>query len=465
VSPAEQDNHPDMLSLADYTVGWICALDVELAAAQGMLDEIHNPLVLPRKDRNSYTLGRIGHHNVVIACLPQGVTGTISTARVAEQMDATFTNLEFGLLVGIGGGVPSKEHDIRLGDVVVSTPTAKSPGVVQYDMGKTTQEGRFDQTGWLNKPPRVLLTALTSLKSKHEMARHDLTKYISEIARKYQVQDPPFTRPRIDDSLYEANYDHPSGNPDCSECVAEKKVDRKPRNSEDPVVHYGLIASGNQVMRHGTTRDRLRQEHDFLCYEMEAAGVMDSIPCLVIRGISDYADSHKNQSWQPYAAATAAAYAKELLNSVPGHQVAGPRTINNSIEWTSQLSPWITQQGSFARHEDQYISTTFEGQNQIDQKESMADDRQIIHGQHGSGGHQGINVQSDASDPPGNDFRSNTPATSYQTQASSQYQGHLRHMSGTQGTMQHSSFNSSHGQNAGSQRRGVLTSPSDKSDG
>ncbi|KAL3444390.1 hypothetical protein BJX65DRAFT_310973 [Aspergillus insuetus] len=46
---------------------------------------------------------------------------------------------------------------------------------------------------------------------------------------------------------------------------------------------------------------------------MEAAGLMNTYPCLVIRGICDYADSHKNKAWQGYAAATAAAFAKELL--------------------------------------------------------------------------------------------------------------------------------------------------------
>jgi hypothetical protein len=79
-------------------------------------------------------------------------------------------------------------------------------------------------------------------------------------------------------------------------------------------------------MRHGATRGRLGQELDVLCFEMEAAGLMDSFPCLVIRGICDYADSHKNKHWQPYAAATAAAYAKELLNIIPGNQVTDTRT-------------------------------------------------------------------------------------------------------------------------------------------
>jgi hypothetical protein len=66
-------------------------------------------------------------------------------------------------------------------------------------------------------------------------------------------------------------------------------------------------------MRDGVTREKLRKELNILCFEMEAAGLMDNFPCLVVRGISDYADTHKNKQWQDYAAATAAAYAKELL--------------------------------------------------------------------------------------------------------------------------------------------------------
>ena len=66
-------------------------------------------------------------------------------------------------------------------------------------------------------------------------------------------------------------------------------------------------------MKHGITRDRLAEQEDIICFEMEAAGLMDNFPCLVIRGICDYADSHKNKIWQQYAAAVAAAYAKALL--------------------------------------------------------------------------------------------------------------------------------------------------------
>jgi len=95
-------------------------------------------------------------------------------------------------------------------------------------------------------------------------------------------------------------------------------VPRARRVSQEIMVHYGTVASGNQVIRDGVTRDQLNSElGGVLCFEMEAAGLMNSFPCLVIRGICDYADSHKNKKWQPYAAATAAAYAKELLSVIP----------------------------------------------------------------------------------------------------------------------------------------------------
>jgi nucleoside phosphorylase len=311
----------------DYTVGWICALPTEMAAAVGMLDERHRVLPSRPQDNNNYEFGRIGGHNVIIACLPSGVTGTVSAARAATQMLSTFTELRFALMVGIGGGVPSEEHDIRLGDVVVSKPTGTFGGVIQYDFGKTVQEDKFVRTGSLNKPPELLLSAAANLEAKHMMENHVLAKYLSEMMRKYPTMATQFTCPGIQyDSLYKPEYDHPEGYATCSQCDASKLIYRKSRPSEDVVIHYGLIASGDQVMRHGRARDRLRRELDILCFEMEAAGLMDSFPCLVIRGICDYADSHKNKRWQPYAAATASAYAKELLTVIPTKLVISTAT-------------------------------------------------------------------------------------------------------------------------------------------
>ncbi|KAM0256046.1 hypothetical protein ACHAQJ_005245 [Trichoderma viride] len=125
----------------DYTVGWICAIPTEYVAAQAILDERHNGAEhVAISDQNDYTLGRIGRHNVSIAVLPAGEYGTASAATVASNMMNTFPNIRIGLMVGVGGGAPSKRHDIRLGDVVVSEPQGENGGVLQYDFGKTVQD-------------------------------------------------------------------------------------------------------------------------------------------------------------------------------------------------------------------------------------------------------------------------------------------------------------------------------------
>jgi nucleoside phosphorylase len=108
------------------------------------------------------------------------------------------------------------------------------------------------------------------------------------------------------------------------------------REEDGPKVHYGLIASGNQTMKDGRTRTRLHRELNILCFETEAAGLMDNFPCLVIRGICNYSDSHKNKEWQGYAAATAAAYAKELLNTIAGSQIEMTETVTQVAEPTGR---------------------------------------------------------------------------------------------------------------------------------
>jgi nucleoside phosphorylase len=82
-------------------------------------------------------------------------------------------------------------------------------------------------------------------------------------------------------------------------------------------VHRGTIASGNLVLKNANLRDSLAERYDVLCFEMEAGGALDDFPCMVIRGISDYCDSHKNDDWQPFAATTAAAYARQLFFHMP----------------------------------------------------------------------------------------------------------------------------------------------------
>ena len=304
----------------------MCALPVELAAAQAMLDEQHPNLPQDSVvDDNIYILGRIGDHNVVLACLPGGQTGTNSATVAATQMQSTFRAIRFGLMVGIGGGVPSAKADIRLGDIVVSQPANGHGGVVQYDIGRSKPSG-FQRTGFLNTPPRILLNAITRLCSNLWLEKTDLSRHISNLQGL-----AAFSHDQAgDDTLYEADYNHVGGD-SCILCDDEKKLYREVRAVNTPEIHYGVIASGNVVMRDGIIRNQISAEFgEVLCFEMEAAGLMNTFPCLVIRGICDYADSHKNKRWQPYAAGAAAAYAKELLLVVPAADVARIQTIDEA---------------------------------------------------------------------------------------------------------------------------------------
>jgi nucleoside phosphorylase len=145
--------------------------------------------------------------------------------------------------------------------------------------------------------------------------------YIQEVVQKNTRTRRNFDRPDPQsDQLFQIEHEHPATASTYVECLTEWEETRSQREESDPQPYYGIIASRNAVIEHGATREQLREETGALCFEMEAAGLMIDFPCLIIRGICDYADSHKNKRWQGYAALAAAAYAKELLSYLPrGH--------------------------------------------------------------------------------------------------------------------------------------------------
>lgn len=322
---------PTVPAHSDFSVGWVCALSTEQTAATAMLDHQYDDLPKPPNDPNCYTLGSIGKHKVVIACLPEGETGTDVAASTVPWMISTFPSIRFALMVGIGGGIPPK---VRLGDIVVSTPAGQYPGVVQWDSGKAKDGGKFERTGALNNPPASLRTALAKLKTAHEMYGPRVQEYLDDLGKNYPKLASRYLKSSsLTDVLFKRDYarvtqrpsdfkvtedddeDEGEDEPTCRFCDRTKEVTRKPREMR---VHYGVIASGNQIIKDSAFRDRLNDDlgGGVLCVEMEAAGLMNNFPCIVIRGICDYADSHKNKYWQPYAAAVAAAFAKELLQYV-----------------------------------------------------------------------------------------------------------------------------------------------------
>ncbi|KAL7917052.1 hypothetical protein ACQKWADRAFT_78051 [Trichoderma austrokoningii] len=302
----------------DYTIGWVCALPKEQSAAIFMLEERHEDLPNPSGDHNAYTLGSIGKHKVVIAGLPKGRAGIHSAATAATRMVSTFPNIRVGLMVGIGGGIPQKT---RLGDVVISCPSGTEPGVIQWDMGKAEANGQFERTGSLAPPPTALLTALTKFEADQITTRTNMLSYLKNLESIRNIPKSFLKSDSLQDVLYESSYTHTEGD-DCRLCDKNRVVQRSPRE-DDIMIHCGLIASGNQVIKDAILRDKLYKQfnNNILCIEMEAAGLMNDFPCVIIRGICDYADSHKNDQWQDYAAATAAACAKALLKVLPSSEV------------------------------------------------------------------------------------------------------------------------------------------------
>ncbi|CAM6004213.1 unnamed protein product [Sphagnum balticum] len=305
----------------DYQIGIICALFTEKAAMEEMLDEFHPKLKKDTGDQNNYTFERIGVHNVVLACLPAGSLGNGPAAVLAKDMQRSFP-IKFGLLVGVGGGVWSKKHDIRLGDVVVSEPAGTHGGVVQWDFGKAGKGG-FQRTGSLNKPPVVLRHALQELKAFDAKFGVDIEGSVTLMVQNKPKMGITYRYQGADhDQLFKASYNHKDDDDEaCDACDPKFILQRPPRSNSASQIHFGNIGSGNEVMKNGTIRDEIAKEEGVICFEMEAAGLMDNFPCLVIRGIYNYADSHKNKIWQPYAAATAAAVAKVLLGFVDEQEV------------------------------------------------------------------------------------------------------------------------------------------------
>jgi nucleoside phosphorylase len=245
-----EPREPDVYN---YTVGIICALDKELLAVRYLLDSTHPEVPILPRDTTTYTLGTLSKHGIVATCLPAAEYGTNAAASVASQMYMSFPAIQFCLLVGIAGGIPSKDNDIRLGDVVVGVPTGTGSGVVQYDMGKATPDDCFVETGSLQRPPLVLLSAINGLRSDPHLAINPLQAFLETIARqnlKYAYLG------REQDVLFPADCVH--GLPDAN-CESHHgfQVHRPPRSFEYSCIHYGLIASGNRVIRDAVLRDRL----------------------------------------------------------------------------------------------------------------------------------------------------------------------------------------------------------------
>ena len=327
----------------------MCALDVEYDAVSLLFDEFWDkngePFGRAAEDTNHYTTGRMGKYNVVLFLLPN--MGKATAAAASSELRSSYRGLKLTLLVGVCGAVPTiGAREVLLGDVVVSET------VIQHDFGrqyphdfvrkKTTEES-------LGRPNKDIRSLVAHLKTGHvrehlqEKGAKNLEDLQSTAATKELQYDYRYPGP-TNDKLFFATYHHKHrGRQLCKSCdedpksicdkaaevpcaellceesqlVTRKRLEAKrklePQIAQYPEIFFGCIASGDTVMKSGEHRDQLAAQSKTIAFEMEGAGVWDEIPCLIVKGVCDYADSHKNKAWQPFAAATAAAVAKAIL--------------------------------------------------------------------------------------------------------------------------------------------------------
>jgi nucleoside phosphorylase len=312
-----------------------CALGLEGNAVVALFDQRWDndgfPYEKHRGDRNAYTVGAIGRHCVVLVHMPG--MGKVNAAAVANCCRMTFHNVKLALVVGVCGAVPffGEGREIVLGDIIISS------ALVQYDLGKSLPD-RFERKDalldTLGRPDPEIRAFLEKIQTTD--ARKEMQAKISEYIE--VLQDEPELRAAYPgtttDILFEASYRHPNKDMSCDECGCNGQPVPRSRLEQiapQPAVYVGFMASGDTVMKNGEHRDDVAKQTEAIAFEMEGAGIWDTFPCvLVIKAACDYADSHKNKIWQPYAAASAAACMKALLGqwapSIPktGHRTYDP---------------------------------------------------------------------------------------------------------------------------------------------
>jgi nucleoside phosphorylase len=302
-----------------YTVAWIAPLEIEAQAARNMLDKRHDgQFHLDAEVDYVFEVGEIcGHYAIIFTFIAGQEYGTASAAALASRIKTLFPSLRFGLLVGVAAGLPNHSRnppiDIRLGDVLVSLPTATSNGVVAYDLGRETEDDAYEPllSGcWLSRTNDAVRSAIGRIKGRAPDNSNPFLPYYDKIMHENHTSGD-FIDPGQDrDHLYQVV--------DNGVEQVEQPVEREQRpSSERTRVWYGAIGSGDKVLKNSQKRNELRDRYNIIGLEMEAAGIMNIIPVGVIRGVCDYGDKHKNKEWQPYAAAMAAAYAKGVLNMIP----------------------------------------------------------------------------------------------------------------------------------------------------
>lgn len=328
---------PSPSSRDDFKIAIICALKPEAKAVLPLFDTTYDEnLDEYRKldeDENAYVLGSIGKYHVVLVILPG--EGKAHASFASSTAKRSYPGLELALVVGVCGGVPyatdpmSPRRDIFLGDVIVSS------GVVQHDLGR-----RYDSEfirkdtphANLGRPSRRILAFVNKLDLVYEQLVERLAAYLVKVQGKFPSVYPGAEK----DQLFSPEYPHIPVDCRCAEIPCQDgtiiaRCREVSQHGPTTSVHFGLVASGDTVMKSAKHRDEISANENIIAFEMESAGVWDNIPCIVVKGVCDYSDSHKNKDWQYFAAASAAACGRAILDEMPVSLPKPPTEMSSSM--------------------------------------------------------------------------------------------------------------------------------------
>ena len=301
---------------AQFEIAIFCALPAEADAVRALFDNYWDDgdpsFGRADGDTNAYSTGSIGRHNVVLVHMAGIGKGH---AALASQCRLSFTGIKLAIVAGTCGAVPltPEDREIVLGDVIIST------GIVEFDRGRQQTE-RFVRSdkSWntMGRPSvevRAILRKLQGMHPRKKMQRK-LAQYLEVLGDEPSLEAgyPGAAH----DRLFEPTNSHRVQGQSCEECGCGQEMVRRRFSQRQlrPLVHLGLLGSSDVMMQSGKHRDGIARSEGILGFEMEAAGIWDSFPCVVIKGVSNYADSHKSKMWKRYAAATSAACVKAFLD-------------------------------------------------------------------------------------------------------------------------------------------------------
>lgn len=291
----------------------VTALPKELAAVLATLST--SKLIGVENDPKTYMIGYFSDPDesspprAVIVC--QSGMGNDNASTTATDAMRSFPAIEHVIMTGIAGGCPNPDkidEHIRLGDIVFSNET----GILEYDFVKEDSEGRVVR-GSPQKPSASILSVAGAIRAREMLGDRPWEAEIANIVSK----SPAFARPPEDtDQLHDVDgtvIAHPVGS----------------EREGQPRVHEGAIGTADTLQKNPAIRDQLRDKYRIKAIEMEAGGMQNAAwargrSVFVVRGICDYCDRYKNDNWQNYAAAAAAAFTKILVLGMPSEWFPNP---------------------------------------------------------------------------------------------------------------------------------------------